>query len=414
MFRKIVNLHFDHLEDKNSKVILVVHKSFGKLIHSFGETLEPYLSEIIPRLLINLTDKRENVNSSANVLLNSLSQRYGGDKLINYFVTLIDIKENSVVTAAALEFLSNQLIKATDLYFKDKPNVKKFVKRIGRIIFEKSADKSVTMPALGCLLALRDLETHRTVKAILNLSNHQLELIRNLADSYAPDLASNLSTRNSTEFARLSSSGSNNFSNSDQIMSNELVFGILPENAKTTPFFNDYDKVMTAENPLSSEIAVKHLNNHGFTQYKPDYDKMGDIDGTEDNDSCTDCINYLKRISIGSHAKNHTHKVTSKSKPYYTHILIEHYLDEETISQIIDELMETKDATHNATELLHIISNLMIREEPPVLQSLIKTMKYIISKCSDYELLPILKDLMEPLVTTFNHPHANVRKSVVF
>lgn len=94
MFRKIVNLHFDHLEDKNSKVILVVHKSFGKLIHSFGETLEPYLSEIIPRLLINLTDKRENVNSSANVLLNSLSQRYGGDKLINYFVTLVDIKEN--------------------------------------------------------------------------------------------------------------------------------------------------------------------------------------------------------------------------------------------------------------------------------------------------------------------------------
>lgn len=72
MFCKIVNLHFDHLDDPHFKVILVVHKSFGKLIHSFGETLEPYLSEIIPRLLINLSDKREKVNNSANILLNLL------------------------------------------------------------------------------------------------------------------------------------------------------------------------------------------------------------------------------------------------------------------------------------------------------------------------------------------------------
>lgn len=288
------------------------------------------------------------------------------------------------------------------------------MKRIGRIIFEKSADKSVTMPALGCILAVRDLETQRTIKSILNLPAHHLELIRSLADSYAPDLASNLSTQNSTELARLSSNGSNTFSNSDQVMNTELAFGNHFENAKTTPFFNDYDKVMTTETPASTELAVKHANSQGFAKYKPGYDNMGDLDDTGDNDSCTDCINYLKRISIGSHAKNHSHKVTSKSKPYYTHILIEHYSDEVTISQIIDELMETKDATHNATELLHIISNLITREEPPVLQSLIKTMKYIISKCSDYELLPILKDLTEPLVTTFNHPHANVRKSVVF
>ena len=149
MFCKIVNLHFDHLDDKNSKVILVVHKSFGKLIHSFGETLEPYLSEIIPRLLINLTDKRESVNNSSNILLNSLSQRYGGDKLINYFIALIDVKEDSIVTAASLEVLSDQLIKSTDEYFTDKTNIKKFVKRVGRIIYERSMDKSITMPALG-------------------------------------------------------------------------------------------------------------------------------------------------------------------------------------------------------------------------------------------------------------------------
>ena len=106
--------------------------------------------------------------------------------------------------------------------------------------------------------------------------------------------------------------------------------------------------------------------------------------------------------------------MTSKSKPYYTHILVEHYADEETIYQIIDELLNTADAKHNTTELMFITSALITKEEPPVLQALIKTQKYIISKCSEYELLPILKDITEPLVNTFNHPHANVRKSVVF
>lgn len=82
IFEKIIQTHFDHLNDPHFKVILVVQESFGKLIHSFSETLEPYLGEIIPRLLMNLNDKKETVNKSANLLMNSLSQRYGADKLM--------------------------------------------------------------------------------------------------------------------------------------------------------------------------------------------------------------------------------------------------------------------------------------------------------------------------------------------
>jgi hypothetical protein len=128
MFCKIVNLHFDHLDDPHFKVILVVHKSFSKLINSFGETLEPYLSEIIPRLLVNLSDKRDKISSSANILLNLLNQRYGGDKLLKYFMNVLDIKEDIVVMGAALEVLSHHLIKSTDEFFKEKSNVKKFCK----------------------------------------------------------------------------------------------------------------------------------------------------------------------------------------------------------------------------------------------------------------------------------------------
>lgn len=149
MFCKIVNLHFDHLDDPHFKIILVVHKNFGKLIHNFGETMEPYLSEIIPRLLVNLSDKREKVNNSANILLNLLIQRYGGDKLLEYFTEVLDVKENVVVIGAALEVLSNKLIRDSDKYFKVKANIKNIIKRIGKIVYEFSTDKTMTMPALG-------------------------------------------------------------------------------------------------------------------------------------------------------------------------------------------------------------------------------------------------------------------------
>lgn len=163
---------------------MVVQESFGKLIHSFSETLEPYLGEIIPRLLINLNDKREKVSKSANLLMSSLIQRYGGDKLLKYFMNVIDLKEEPVVIAAALDVLSHHLIKTTDEYFSEKSNLKNIIKRIGSVIStyhknEKFAEnETIIMPAIASLLALRDINSKRTIKAIMSLRPDQLEIIQ--------------------------------------------------------------------------------------------------------------------------------------------------------------------------------------------------------------------------------------------
>jgi hypothetical protein len=124
VFEKLIQIHFDHLNDMHYKVILVVQESFGKLIQSFGETLEPYLGEIIPRLLVNLGNTKEEINRSSNMLLNLLNQRYGGDKLIKYFISGLDTNEESIVIGASLEVLSHHLIKSTESYFKEKQNIK--------------------------------------------------------------------------------------------------------------------------------------------------------------------------------------------------------------------------------------------------------------------------------------------------
>lgn len=74
-----------------------------------------------------------------------------------------------------------------------------FANRVGRILQEYSANKTITMPALGSILALRDIEKARTIKAILNLPSKQLEVIKSLSDSFAPDLASNLNTTSTSD-----------------------------------------------------------------------------------------------------------------------------------------------------------------------------------------------------------------------
>mmetsp|Transcript_27843 Transcript_27843/g.27718 ORF Transcript_27843/g.27718 Transcript_27843/m.27718 type:complete len:351 (-) Transcript_27843:245-1297(-) len=350
--------------------------------------MEPYLSEVIPPLLINLSDKKAKVNSSGNILLNLLIQRYGGDKLLDYFCDILDSKQASVVIGVALEVLSTQLIKATDSYFKDKLNIKKLVKRIGKMFYEFSSDRTITMPALGSLLALRDIEMSRTIKAIINLPSQQFEIVKDMSDSYAPDLSSDLNTTASDQTQMYSNPSTNypkrdlkmNKFKSEDIEKAPLAGKALSyqhEMPKTTPYFHDYDKIQSNKEPAVRMSSLKESSSQGLDHKESD---ENDYEEELDNDQCIDCVSYYKRISTGIHSKQNMQKVTPKSKPYYVHILIDHYSDEETIYQIIDDLLDASDSSHNAAELLLIISNLIEKEEPPVLQALIKTEKYIISK----------------------------------
>ena len=289
--------------------------------------------------------------------------------------------------------------------------MKKTIKRIGKILVDFPKEKEISMPALGVLLALRDLELTRTIKTIMNLPNQQLEIIRELADSYAPDLASNISTADSNTVSRQTSNASNNYPTYDKKSPVRKLNEVNEDKRGTAPFFHDYDQVMPEDEILPSGPGTKQASSHGFVESRLYPDSQ---ENDEFGDQCIDCVSHLKRLSIGAHSNTQTHKVTSKSKAYYTHLLVEHYSDEDTIRQIIDELLDGSYSDHNATELMLLLSDLILKEEPPVLQALIKTEKYILSLLTQSQILPILRDVTTPLVTTFNHPHANVRKSVVF
>ena len=129
------------------------------------------------------------------------------------------------------------------------------------------------MPALGVLLALRDLQTHRTIKAIMNLPENQLEIITTLSDSYAPDLASNLTTQSSSSDVPLGSSklwaekradsyngkykeDSLGFNSSQSALQNSIKNGLKSQNSldPTKPVISSVKEVVTLGFPDSKTI----------------------------------------------------------------------------------------------------------------------------------------------------------------
>lgn len=84
------------------------------------------------------------------------------------------------------------------------------------------------------------------------LPSQQLDIIRELSDSYAPDLASNLSTASSNEPTRQLSHSSNSYSGYDRKSPTRKLNDVVDDKTKTVPTFNEYDQVMPSEEPKFS------------------------------------------------------------------------------------------------------------------------------------------------------------------
>lgn len=84
------------------------------------------------------------------------------------------------------------------------------------------------------------------------LPSQQLDIVRELSDSYAPDLASNLSTASSNDPLRQLSHSSNSYSGYDKKSPTRKLNDITDDKTKMVPTFNEHDQVMPVEEPKFS------------------------------------------------------------------------------------------------------------------------------------------------------------------
>jgi hypothetical protein len=108
-------------------------------------------------------------------------------------------KEN---LARKVPFDCNKLVSALEVFmvllkeaqiFASKPkNVKQCVFLASKIAFEHSQNPSVTLPIIGALLTLRDLNLSQTMAQLARLETKYFKVIEHLAKQHAPDLDTNI------------------------------------------------------------------------------------------------------------------------------------------------------------------------------------------------------------------------------
>jgi hypothetical protein len=156
------------------------------------------------------------------------------------------------------------------------------------------------MPALGSILALRDIDKTRTIKTILNLPSKQLEVIKSLSDSFAPDLASNLNTTSTSDSSKTASLVGS-YLNQERRSGNETKLEAKPS---SVPFISDYDQVMVDDaqnqNNISGELLSKELTLLGSPENKTTYSSSDldiAIESMKSNiDSRIIGLNHLQRL----------------------------------------------------------------------------------------------------------------------
>lgn len=318
---------------------------------------------------------------------------------------------------------------------------------------------------------------HKTIKNIKALPTAQFEIVQRLSSNYAPELASSLSTKTSTVTTAIGSSKDYSAPD-QRYGSGRSSAPKPASDTSGVPFFQSSDPVVFTEEESTrfKYNKTKDIASLGFADSKNEYSKA-EIDMIlhslkHTHDSRIECMNHLQRLVQLCIGESPSQRIEQRNRKIWTDhkteillalydclddeegrslpnaaevpetkqytlvllkeiieydpdlfadnlqefvgILIEHYNDEVSVCELADEVLVALANNQDRVSLLLIMCPLVSAEEPPALQALIRVMKYIISGCSKYELDPILNALTPPLVTTFNHPHANVRKSVVF
>lgn len=103
IFEKIIQIHFDHIDDSDEKVCLRIIDSLKQLVESFGDTLSPYLGDIVPKVIAIYS--RTEVMAEAEDFFRLMLNRYGGESLLEFLFETLDSRRGIEHT----QLLSNSL-----------------------------------------------------------------------------------------------------------------------------------------------------------------------------------------------------------------------------------------------------------------------------------------------------------------
>jgi hypothetical protein len=155
--------------------------------------MDKAFENIHSKVLINLTDKRKEVNESALRLIDKMRMIFDNDYLVARTLNVVDVK-NPRAKIACFEFLAS-VIKDAKAFSNDSKLLRKCIRKCMLYLSQNSSDTNFIGPILSILLCIRDMNCKEISKILTSgiLNFTETETLEKVCSKYAPDLLENIS-----------------------------------------------------------------------------------------------------------------------------------------------------------------------------------------------------------------------------
>jgi hypothetical protein len=120
-FSKIIRLITKHLTDTHHKVLLQVLEAVVVLVSNYSQPLAPHLETILPLLVKLLSDGKERLLNTNQLLLESILKTFEGDLLMPIFLRALELPHLKV-KLCCLEYV-HRLLPQTTQFFQNKSRI---------------------------------------------------------------------------------------------------------------------------------------------------------------------------------------------------------------------------------------------------------------------------------------------------
>jgi len=258
-------------------------------------------------------------------------------------------------------------------------------------IIIESTNQKVLLPALGALLTLRDKNLNETISAIYLLQSSQFQKLTTILHEFAPDLENDINCHIKSNNIAIEKG------NLRKVFE-ELLINEPDQNniEKITRFL--LDQINTKNNAdFWNKYFVKSLN----YLFRVLGDKNSPIEVMKK------CLEVIKSIIIAENKRINPILET------FVHNVLGCYQFTKELWDISSEIFDIMINTFGVIKMLRFLSNKLDKEDPPVLQNLIKLVAKCIKILSKDELISEVRNFSGIVTALSNNSNTEVKKATM-
>jgi CLIP-associating protein 1/2 len=198
-----MNLLLEKLGDNHYKVVEKVLHCLQVFIDEFKLQFEPFLERVFSKILLKLTDHKEEIRKLTENTLLIIGNSYTPELLLPVLFKVLD-NPNSKIQLACLEYIL-YIVPNSYSYLSFASHMRTAITKINSLLSNKKSGKSIEAVSIALLLSLYGTHSILFLEQVLLLSINEQLTLKKALESRIPNLESELATVSKQKTTRCNS-----------------------------------------------------------------------------------------------------------------------------------------------------------------------------------------------------------------